>query len=90
MMSPSQAQLSAISVTERVCSNASLVGTFVILASFIGSRSCRKPVNRPVYYASFGNMMANLATLISQSGMDVGVESSLCQFLAFMIQWRVL
>lgn len=86
-MSLSQGQLSAISITERVCSVISLVGTFVIVATFIGSRSFRKPINRLVFYASWGNIMANVATLISTSGIQKGVRSSLCQFQAFLIQW---
>lgn len=86
-MAPSERQLFAISVTERVCSTISLIGTFVIVATFIGSRSFRKPINRLVFYASWGNIMANIATLISQSGIHAGVGSSLCQFQAFLIQW---
>lgn len=84
---PSQEQLAAISITERVCSTVSLVGTFVIVTTFIVSRSFRKPINRLVFYASWGNIMANIATLISQSGIHAGVGSPLCQFQAFLIQW---
>ncbi|KAJ5183182.1 hypothetical protein N7492_000798 [Penicillium capsulatum] len=86
-MAPSPRQLFAISVTERVCSAVSLLGTFVIVATFIGSHSFRKPINRLVFYASWGNIMANIATLISQSGIHARVGSSLCQFQAFLIQW---
>ncbi|KAJ6191380.1 hypothetical protein N7519_001401 [Penicillium mononematosum] len=86
-LTPSQRQLVAISVTERVCSAISLVGTFVIIASFISSRSFRKPINRLVFYASWGNMMANIATMISQSGIQAGAGSPLCQLQAFLIQW---
>ncbi|KAJ5304373.1 uncharacterized protein N7443_004033 [Penicillium atrosanguineum] len=86
-MSPSQAQLFAISLTERICSAVSLVGTFVIVSTFISFRSFRKPINRLVFYASWGNIMANIATLISQSGIQAGFGSSLCQFQAFLIQW---
>ncbi|KAJ6118224.1 hypothetical protein N7471_013691 [Penicillium samsonianum] len=84
---PSQRQLDAISVTERVCSAISLMGTFIIITSFIGSRSFRKPINRLVFYASWGNMMANIATMISQSGIHAGARSPLCQVQAFLIQW---
>ncbi|CAG7934714.1 unnamed protein product [Penicillium salamii] len=84
---PSQRQLAAISVTERVCSSISLIGTFIIITSFIGSRSFRKPINRLVFYASWGNMMANIATMISQSGIHAGARSPLCQVQAFLIQW---
>jgi hypothetical protein len=86
-LTPSQRQLVAIAVTERICSAISLVGTFVIITSFISSRSFRKPINRLVFYASWGNMMANIATMISQSGIQAGAGSPLCQLQAFFIQW---
>ncbi|RAH85157.1 Nnf1-domain-containing protein [Aspergillus japonicus CBS 114.51] len=86
-MSLSRSQLQAISVTERVCSAVSLLGTFVIVISFLSSSSFRKPINRLVFYASWGNMMANVATLMSQSGVRLGTASSLCQFQGFLIQW---
>ncbi|PYI30844.1 Nnf1-domain-containing protein [Aspergillus indologenus CBS 114.80] len=86
-MSLSRSQLQAISVTERVCSAVSLLGTFVIVISFLSSSSFRKPINRLVFYASWGNMMANVATLMSQSGVRLGTASGLCQFQGFLIQW---
>ncbi|KAJ5176489.1 uncharacterized protein N7482_002366 [Penicillium canariense] len=86
-MVPSERQLSAISITERICSAVSLASTSVIVVTFISSPSFRKPINRLVFYASWGNIMANIATLISQSGIHAGVGSPLCQFQAFLIQW---
>ncbi|PYH42773.1 Nnf1-domain-containing protein [Aspergillus saccharolyticus JOP 1030-1] len=86
-MALSESQLRAISATERVCSAISLIGTFIIVISFISSSSFRKPINRLVFYASWGNMMANVATLMSQSGVRLGTTSILCQFQGFLIQW---
>ncbi|KAL4991606.1 hypothetical protein BDW68DRAFT_151603, partial [Aspergillus falconensis] len=86
-MSLSAGQLFAISATERTCSTISLVATSIIIVSFLSSRSFRKPINRLVFYASFGNIMANVATLISQSGIWAGTNSNLCQIQAFFIQW---
>ncbi|CAG7944112.1 unnamed protein product [Penicillium salamii] len=86
-MTLSEKQISAISVTERVCSTISLMGTFVIVATFLGSSAFRKPINRLVFYASWGNMMANIATIISANGIHQGVDNSLCQFQGFLIQW---
>lgn len=88
-MSLSEQQLYAISVTERVCSAISLMGTAIIVISFLGSSSFRKPINRLVFYASWGNMMTNVATLISQSGLSSGTDSFPCQLQAFLIQWSV-
>ncbi|KAE8351761.1 hypothetical protein BDV28DRAFT_149697 [Aspergillus coremiiformis] len=83
----SEQQLYAISVTERVCSAISLTGTMIIVVSFLGSNAFRKPINRLVFYASWGNLMTNIATVISQSGIHMGLNSPLCQFQAFLIQW---
>lgn len=80
-------QLEAISVTERVCSAVSVAASCIIIATFIGSKSFRRPINRLVFYASFGNIMANVGTLISQSGINNGPNSALCQFQGFVIQW---
>ncbi|KAL3469866.1 hypothetical protein BJX99DRAFT_240519 [Aspergillus californicus] len=86
-MSLSAGQLYAISATERTCSTISLIATSIIIVSFLSSPSFRKPINRLVFYASFGNIMANVATLISQSGISAGANSNLCQIQAFLIQW---
>ncbi|KAL5336334.1 hypothetical protein BJX70DRAFT_373017 [Aspergillus crustosus] len=86
-MSLSADQLYAISATERTCSTISLTATSIIIISFFSSPSFRKPINRLVFYASFGNIMANVATLISQSGIKAGTGSNLCQIQAFLIQW---
>lgn len=88
-MSLSAGQLFAISATERTCSTISLTATSIIIVSFLSSSSFRKPINRLVFYASFGNIMANVATLISQSGIGAGTSSNLCQIQAFLIQWFV-
>ena len=89
-MSLSAQELSAISIAERVCSAFSLLGTSIVVVTFLASRSFRKPINRLVFYASWGNIMTNIATLVSQSGIRAGSNSCLCRFQAFFIQWWVL
>ncbi|KAL4894616.1 hypothetical protein BDV59DRAFT_13695 [Aspergillus ambiguus] len=86
-MSPTPGQLYAISVTERICSAVSLAGTGIIVVSFLCSKAFRKPINRLVFYACWGNVMANIATVVSQSGIHAGLDSPLCQFQGFLIQW---
>ncbi|EAW14693.1 putative cAMP receptor-like protein [Aspergillus clavatus NRRL 1] len=86
-MSLSDRELFAISTTERICSVISLAGASIIVVSFLSSSSFRKPINRLVFYASWGNIMANVGTLISQSGISSGTGSRLCQFQGFLIQW---
>jgi len=85
-MSFSQAQLYSLEVTERVTSVFSLVGTSFIIATFLISMDYHKPINRLVFYASFGNIITNVATLISRSSILAGESSALCQLQAFLIQ----
>jgi len=82
----SDAQLYAIEVTERVTSVLSLIGTSFIIATFLISKDYHKPINRMVFFASFGNIITNVATLISRSSIYAGSASPLCQLQAFLIQ----
>jgi hypothetical protein len=86
-MSLSASQIFALEVTERTCSVLSLMGTSFIISTFLSDKAFHKPINRLVFYASWGNILANVATLISTSGIRLGVDGFLCQFQAFLIQW---
>jgi hypothetical protein len=79
-------QLYAIEVTERLGSVLSLVSTAFVVGTFLYDKAFHKPINRLVFYASWGNIMANVGTLISTSGIDLGVGRPLCQFQAFLLQ----
>ncbi|KAL8709575.1 MAG: hypothetical protein Q9220_005667 [cf. Caloplaca sp. 1 TL-2023] len=81
-----EGQHHALQITERVASIFSLLGATFIILTFILSPAFRKPVNRLIFYASWGNMFGNLATLISQSGVKAGPDAALCQFQGFLIQ----
>ena len=87
MGSLSEKQLRAIEDTERACSVLSLLGTAFIIRSFLYCDSFRKPINRLVFFASWGNVLSNVATLISRSGIFSGVTGPLCQFQGFLLQW---
>ncbi|KAF4441862.1 G coupled receptor like [Fusarium acutatum] len=81
----SNSQLRALSIIERTCSVFSLLGSLFIIATFLSSKAFHKPINRLVFYASFGNMMTNVGTLMSRS--YIGSPNSVgCQFQAFLIQ----
>lgn len=78
-------QLNSISIIERVCSVFSLLGSLFVIGTFVSSKAFHKPINRLVFYASFGNMMTNVGTLMSRQYL--GSPSSVgCQFQAFLIQ----
>lgn len=75
--------------TERVSSAFSLIGSCFIFTTFLTSKAFRKPINRIIVYASMGNTLMNIATLISVNGVLAGKGSSLCQFQAFLVQMSV-
>ncbi|KHN97529.1 G-protein coupled receptor [Metarhizium album ARSEF 1941] len=82
-----ESQLVAISIMERACSAVSLLGCLFTIATFTCFRTFRaKPVNRLVFYASFGNMASNIGTLMSRAFLD-DLESFGCQFQAMLAQW---
>ncbi|OAA66169.1 GPCR, family 2-like protein [Cordyceps fumosorosea ARSEF 2679] len=78
-------QLDAISIIERACSVFSLLGCLFTIVTFCSSSAFHKPINRLVFYASFGNMMTNVGTLMSRSYLT-DILSAGCQFQAFLIQ----
>jgi len=86
-MSLTTSQLQDIVIVERVASIFSLIGAAFVLVTFVLNDKFRKPINRLVFYATFGNVVTNVATLISTDGIEAGSGSSLCQLQAFLIQW---
>lgn len=81
-------QLADISIIERACSVISLLGSLFVIVTFCLSRSFHKPVNRLVFYATFGNMLTNVGTLMSRTYVN-SPDSVGCQFQAFLIQMYV-
>lgn len=81
-----EAQTQALSGTERAVSVFSIIGILFIVLTYHFLKSFNKPINRLIFYASFGNLGMNVACLISEGGPAAGPNSSLCQFQAFLIQ----
>ncbi|KAL8886236.1 MAG: hypothetical protein Q9215_006034 [Flavoplaca cf. flavocitrina] len=79
-------QSNVLMITERIVSVFSIFGIIFILVTFYFLSSFNKPINRLVFYASFGNLGMNIACLISENGIKAGALSPLCQFQAFLIQ----
>ncbi|KAK4151183.1 hypothetical protein C8A00DRAFT_36191 [Chaetomidium leptoderma] len=75
----------AFSIIERVCSVFSLLGSMLVITTFSLSKAFHKPINRLVFYATIGNLMTNVATLIARSFIG-DVNSAGCQLQAFLIQ----
>ncbi|KAK8160533.1 hypothetical protein IWX90DRAFT_270465 [Phyllosticta citrichinensis] len=77
----------AIEVVERVMSSISLASTLFIILTFTAFPSFRKPINRLVVYASVGNILVNIATIVSVSAIPTrGGSPELCRFQGFFIQ----
>ncbi len=78
-------QIDVVSIIERTCSVFSLIGSVLVIATFSLSKAFHKPINRLVFYASFGNLMTNVATLMARTFIN-DVDSAGCQFQAFLVQ----
>lgn len=78
-------QQAAIAAIERAGSVLSILGCVLIIVTFSVSKAFHKPINRLVFYASFGNMMTNVATLMATDFILLR-DSVGCQFQAFLIQ----
>ncbi|KAB5575920.1 hypothetical protein GE09DRAFT_609283 [Coniochaeta sp. 2T2.1] len=85
MATRSDSHLNALSVIERVGSVFSLLGSIFVIATFCLSKAFHKPINRLVFYASFGNLLTNVATLMARTYVG-DTNSAGCQFQAFLIQ----
>lgn len=85
-MAITQAQSNALSITERAVSVFSIIGILFILFTFYFLKTFHKPINRLIFFASFGNLGMNIACLIAEEGIKHGAKSSLCTFQAFLIQ----
>ncbi|KAF3768590.1 family A G protein-coupled receptor-like protein [Cryphonectria parasitica EP155] len=82
---PSERQDTVFSTIERVCSVFSLFGCIFIISTFALSKPFRKPITRLFFYASFGNVMNSVATLMATSYVN-NPNSAACQFQGFLIQ----
>ncbi|OTB05236.1 hypothetical protein M426DRAFT_72967 [Hypoxylon sp. CI-4A] len=77
--------LEAICIIERVGSVFSLLGCLFVILTFSFSKAFHKPINRLVFYASFGNMMSNVGCIMSRGSLG-SIDSFGCQFQGFLIQ----
>ncbi len=82
---PPAQSLEALGIIERACSVFSLLGCVFIIATFCFSKAFHKPINRLVFYASFGNLMTNVATLMARTYVNE-TDSAGCQFQGFLVQ----
>jgi len=72
----------------RVCGAISLLGCLFIVTTFTFSTRFRRPVNRLIFYASWGNIVLAIMSILSVDPIfdPYGPGSSLCTAQGFMIQ----
>lgn len=83
-------ELAILQTTARVSSVFSLLGAGFIILTFTLSQAFHKPINRLAFFAAFGNILTNVATLIARDGIDImeqGNGESLCKMQGMFIQW---
>jgi hypothetical protein len=84
-----QRQLDIFERTSRISSGFSLVGAGFIILTFCTSKNFHRPINRLAFYAAFGNIITNVATIYSREGIRAGRNSRLCQAQGLIIQWAI-
>ena len=89
-MGLSNAQLGAIQIAERVSSVLSVMGCLFVIITYLGFVAFHKLINRLVFYASWGNLATNVATIVSRSGIAAGVNPPLCQLQGFIIHITII
>ncbi|KAI5799075.1 hypothetical protein EDC01DRAFT_704481 [Geopyxis carbonaria] len=82
-------ELELLQTTSRVSSAFSLAGAGFIILTFCTSSHFHRPINRLAFFASFGNILTNVATITSRDGIRAGPDSALCQAQATIIQWAI-
>jgi hypothetical protein len=86
----SDSELHALVITERVNSCVSMAGILFVLTTYMFSSHFNKPINRLIFFATWGNIGSTVASLISEAGplsVKTGSEvSSLCQLQGFLVQ----
>ncbi|KAL5619964.1 hypothetical protein FOBRF1_003210 [Fusarium oxysporum] len=73
-----------ITIIQQVCSVLSLVGCLFIITTFCLCDAFHKPINRLVFYASFGNIMASICFIMADSFIDAP-DGAGCQTQAFLL-----
>ena len=73
-----------MSIIHQVCSALSLLGCLFIILSFCFCRAFHKAINRLVFYASFGNIMASVGFIMADKFLD-SPNGAGCQTQAFLL-----
>jgi hypothetical protein len=88
-MPPYDAKERAITWALRTTSIISLAGSIFVVGTFLFSSRFQAANNRLLFFAVWGNIMANVAHMMSTMPIKHGQDSAFCQFQAFLLQWYV-
>ncbi|KAH6704118.1 putative cAMP receptor-like protein [Leptodontidium sp. MPI-SDFR-AT-0119] len=79
-------QIHILVIIEKTSAVLSLIGTTLIITTFLSIKSFRKLSTTLIFYASFSNVLSNVAHLVGVAGIRAGRNSALCQVQAFLQQ----
>jgi hypothetical protein len=79
-------QIHILVIIEKTSAVLSLIGTTLIITTFLSIKSFRKLSTTLIFYASFSNVLSNVAHLFGVAGIRAGRNSALCQVQAFLQQ----
>ncbi|KAF7896103.1 hypothetical protein EAF00_006118 [Botryotinia globosa] len=91
-MSLTYEQYRVVDITERVTSAVSIVGNLFIVLTYFFCSSFDKPINRLIFFASWGNIGSSISCLISELGPASLMDrekfnaSGICQVQGFLVQ----
>ena len=80
----SEDQISVLNIIQQVGASLSIVGCVFIIGTFCFCDAFHKPINRLVFYASFGNLMASVAFMMAGLYIDSPTSAG-CQAQAFLL-----
>ncbi|CZR51514.1 related to G protein coupled receptor like protein [Phialocephala subalpina] len=79
-------QIDTLAIVEKASAVLSLIGTTLIIITFLSMKSFRRLSTTLIFYASFSNVLSNIAHLIGISGITAGQNNALCQVQGFLQQ----
>lgn len=80
-----QRDLDIICIIERVGGVFSMLGCVFIIVTFLTSKAFHKPINRLVFFASWGNLITNIGNFMARDFVH-DIDSFGCQFQGFVVQ----
>jgi hypothetical protein len=78
-------EVATLILIERVTASISMVGTFHLVWTYLFIKDFRTLSNTIIFYASFANLLANIAALIGGAALS-NIHGPLCQFQGFLLE----